>query len=57
MPLVKQDLIQAFFYSGDLGEAGVTYELQCMLCWSMLVIGSLVFAKSLGTKPGNLAGH
>ena len=61
MPPTRQNLTQGLFYSGGFREGG-SYTWAKTL--ALLVIGSLsamwtilAFAKSLGTKPGDLAGH
>ena len=51
-------------YNGDLEKGKMVHEPRLVLCWSMLVIGSLgamwtilTFAKYPGMKSGSLAGH
>ena len=43
--------MEGLFYSGDLGK-DVKHEPRLVPWWTMLA-----FAKSPGTKPGDLAGH
>ena len=60
----RQDLTQGLIDNGDLEDGEVAHKPRLIRCWTVLIIGSLgamstllAFAKSPGTKPGDLAGH